>query len=201
MRVCGGWVILPWLGVSEDTMECGLGCDRDGYMNGEGVLSLCDLGSVVIGDGSFNFADVGYHFIVANGVEPLWGGEVFSFCSPNLVSEAADGGVEGREPGGKVKIFVAAGDGAADDKVGIGVPPGVQMEFVEDLLESVVTCDVQVKCAVSEGGGADGSEVDVNYSGGETWLDPWDTIWFECVGGDALNPGERGEVSEVREVE
>ena len=65
---------------------------------------------------------------------------------------------------------MAAGDGAADDKVGVGVSPGVQVEFVEDLFESVVTRNVQIKCTVPVGGGADGPEVNVYYSGGEAWL-------------------------------
>ena len=72
---------------------------------------------------------------------------------------------------------------------------------MQDLFESVVTCNVQVKYAVPVGGGADGSKVNVYYSGGEAWLDPWDAIWFESIGRDALDPGERGEVIEVREEE
>ena len=96
---------------------------------------------------------------------------------------------------------MAAGDGAADDKVGVGVSPGVQVEFVEDLFEGVVTCNVQIKCAVSVCGRADGSEVNVHNSGGEAWLNPWDAIGFERIGRDVLNPGEGGEVMEVREEE
>ena len=83
-------------------MECGFGSDWDGDMDGEGHLSLGGLGCVVVGEGRVDFSDMGDHFIVTNGLEPLWGGKVLDFGDPNLITEAADGRVEWRKPGGEV---------------------------------------------------------------------------------------------------
>ena len=83
-------------------MECGFRCDGDDNVDGEGNLSLRGLGCVVVRKGAFFFSDEGNPLIVTNGLEPLWRSEVFNFGDPDFFTEAANGCMEWRKPGGKV---------------------------------------------------------------------------------------------------
>ena len=47
--VSGGGIVFPWLGVSEDAIECGSGCERNGDMQGKVYLSLCIVSCGVVG--------------------------------------------------------------------------------------------------------------------------------------------------------
>ena len=84
--------------------------------------------------------------------------------------------------------------------MGVGMPPGVSVQSVENLFDCRVPIEALVELAVSVGGGADGSEVDVCIDGGEIWSDPGDAVWLQCMGRDVLYPSEAGKVGEPVDV-
>ena len=83
------------------------------------------IGCGVVGKGRVNVSGVCDFLIVADGMQPPWRSEAHDFHYPDLFSELANGSVQGREPGGTEEGFVAQGNGAAEDEVGVRIPPNV----------------------------------------------------------------------------
>ena len=131
----------------------------------------------------------------------MWSCKVHDLCDPDFFPKLANGSVKRRKPRGEEPSFVTAGNGAAEDEVGVGVSPGVGVQFVEDLFDGCSSIKTMVEFAFSVGGCADGPEMEINVNGRKVRFDPWDAIWSERIVGNVLNPGKGGEVGEAVDVE